>query len=146
HFCDPLTSGNSMVVFHQFRGVLCHLSRMHKGKGNAGTCTRTTAAACSREYNLRRSHATRGNLSERILGMRSYQNESELSKGETNTWQPNHFDTHGYSPSGGSPSTDVPAGRRRRRDPQGPLLGLRLGISTAWPASPGGAPPRHGAR
>jgi hypothetical protein len=34
---------------------LCHLSRMHTGKGNTGRFTRTTAAACSGEHNPRRS-------------------------------------------------------------------------------------------
>jgi hypothetical protein len=49
---------------------------MHPWKGNTDRCTRTTAAACSGEPNPRRSHATRGDISEKILGMCLYQNDS----------------------------------------------------------------------
>jgi hypothetical protein len=59
------------------RGVLCHLFSMHPGKGNTDRFTRTTAAACSGEPNPRRFHATRGDMSEKILGMFLYQNDSK---------------------------------------------------------------------
>ena len=56
---------------------MCHLLSMHAGKGNIDRFTRTTAAACSGEPNPRRSHATRGDMSEKILGMWLYQNDSQ---------------------------------------------------------------------
>jgi hypothetical protein len=49
---------------------------MPAGKGNIDRFTRTTAAACSGEPNPRRSHATRGDRSEKILWMCLYQNDS----------------------------------------------------------------------
>src|SRR5262249_35879791 len=58
------------------RGVLCHLCSMHPGQGNTDRFTRTTAAACSGEPNPRHSHATRGGMSEKILWMCLYQNDS----------------------------------------------------------------------
>src|SRR2546423_11817471 len=59
------------------RGVLWHLFSMYPGKGNTGRFTRPTAAACSGEPNPRRYHATRGDMSEKILWICLYQNDSQ---------------------------------------------------------------------
>src|SRR5215510_16490125 len=70
-----------------------------------------------------------------------------------NTSLPTHFDTHGHAPSGEAlPQTRLRTGGGGRPVRSAallvsrPLLGRRLGLSTAGPASPRGAPPRHGAR
>src|SRR5262245_18174256 len=79
HYYYLQTLGNARPAQPLVRGVLCHLSLMHTGKGNTDRCTRSTASAFSGEHHPRRSHATRGYMSERILEMRSYQNDSCLT-------------------------------------------------------------------
>src|SRR5919108_3559578 len=63
---------------------------------------------------------------------------------------PTHFDTHGHTPCGEALSQTrlrTGGGGRPVRPAallvSEPLLGRRLGLSTAGPASPRGAPPRH---
>src|ERR687887_2823781 len=70
-----------------------------------------------------------------------------------NTSLPTHFDTHRRTPCGEAlPQTRLwTGGGGRPVRPTAflgsrPLLSLHLGISTAGPASPRGAPPRHCAR
>ena len=73
---DLRTLGNARPASPMVRGVVCHLCSMPPGKGNTDRFTMTTAAACSGEPNPRRSHATRGDRSEKILCMCLYQNDS----------------------------------------------------------------------